>query len=58
VVHEGEVLGVFASKRWDRRAALKFLKRAMKRYGRPWSIAADRLRSNGGAIKVIGNIEI
>ena len=29
VDHEGEVLEVFATKRRDRRAALKFLKRAM-----------------------------
>ncbi len=35
VDHEGEVLEVFATKRRDRRAALRFLKRAMKRYGRP-----------------------
>ena len=33
VDHEGEVLEVFATKRRHRRAALKFLKRAMKRYG-------------------------
>jgi transposase-like protein len=33
VDHEGEVLEVFASKRRDRKAALKFLKRTMKRYG-------------------------
>ncbi len=33
VDHEGEVLEVFATKRRDRRAALKFLKRSMKRYG-------------------------
>ncbi len=33
VDHEGEVLEVFATKRRDRRAALKFLKRTMKRYG-------------------------
>jgi putative transposase len=32
VDHEGEVLEVFATKRRDRRAALKFLKRAMKSY--------------------------
>ncbi len=43
VDHEGEVLGVFAPKRRDRRAALKFLKRTMKRYGRPASIVTDRL---------------
>jgi len=31
VDHEGEVLEIFATKRRDRRAALKFLKSAMKR---------------------------
>jgi transposase-like protein len=38
VDHEGEVLEVFATKRRDRRAVLKFLKRTMKRYGRPRKI--------------------
>jgi transposase-like protein len=36
-------------------AALKFLKRTMKRYGRPRSIVTDRLRSYRSAMKVIGN---
>ena len=53
--HAGEVLEVLATKRRDRKAALKFLKRAMKRYGRPWSIVTDRLRSYGAAMKGIGN---
>ena len=53
--HEGEVLEVFATKCRDRRA--KFLKRTMKRYGQPWSIVTDRLRSCGAAMKVIGNLE-
>ncbi len=57
VDHEGEVLEVFATKRRDRKAALKFLKRAMKRYGRPRAIVTDRLRSYGAAMKVIGNLE-
>jgi hypothetical protein len=43
-----------ATKRRDRRAALKFLKRTMKRYGRPRSIVTDRLRSYRSAMKVIG----
>jgi putative transposase len=42
-------------KRRDRKAALKFLKRAMKRYGRPYKIVTDRLPSYGAAMKVIGN---
>ena len=55
VDHEGEVLEVFATKQRDRKAALKFLRRAMKRYGQPNAIVTDRLRSYGAAMKVIGN---
>ena len=54
VDHEGEVLEVFAAKRRDRRAALKFLKKVMNRYGRPWAIVTDRLRSYRAAMKVVG----
>ena len=54
VDHEGEVLEVLATKRRDRRAALRLLKRAMKRYGRPALIVTDRLRSYGAAMKDIG----
>ena len=57
VDHEGEVLEVFVTKHRDRMAALKFLKRAMKRYGRPKAIVTDRLRSYGAALKVIGIVE-
>ncbi|MDA1091124.1 MAG: IS6 family transposase [Proteobacteria bacterium] len=55
VDHEGEVLEVFATKRRDRRAALRFLKRAMKRYGPPKVIVTDRLRSYRAAMNLIGN---
>ena len=55
VDHEGEVLEVFATKRRNRKAALAFLKRAMKRYGRPHTIVTDRLRSYRAAMDVIGN---
>jgi putative transposase len=54
VDHEGEVLEVFATKRRDRKAALAFLKRAMKRNGSPHAIVTDRLRSYGAAMKEIG----
>ena len=57
VDHEGEVLEVLATKRRDRRAALKFPRRAMKRYGRPASIVTDRLRSYRAALPVIGNAD-
>ena len=55
VDHEGEVLEVFATKRRDRKAALTFIKRAMKRYGQPKVIVTDRLRSYRAAMDVIGN---
>jgi len=55
VDHEGEVLEVFVSKRRDRKAALKFLKKTMKRYGQAQAIVTDRLRSYRAAMKVIGN---
>ena len=58
VDHEGEVLEVFATKRRDREAALEFLKRAMKRYGRPGMIVTDRLQSYRAAMKVIGNTAV
>ena len=54
VDHEGEVLEVLATKRRDRRAALKFLTRAMKRHGRPRSIVTDGLRSYRAAMKIVG----
>jgi putative transposase len=54
VDHEGEVLEVFATKRRDRKAALKFLKRTMKRYGQPKAIVTDRLRSYGAALRDLG----
>ncbi len=55
VDHEGEVLEAFASKKRDRKAALKFLRKAMKRYGQPKVIVTDKLRSYSAAMKIIGN---
>ncbi len=55
VDHEGEILESYVTKRRDRKAALKFLRKSMKRYGRPEIIVTDKLRSYGAAMKVIGN---
>jgi len=55
VDHEGEVLESYVTKRRDRKAALIFLRKVMKRYGEPAVIVTDRLRSYGAAMKVIGN---
>jgi putative transposase len=57
VDHEGEVLESFVTKRRDRKAALKFLRKTMKRYGRPHVIVTDLLRSYGAAMNVIGNAD-
>jgi putative transposase len=55
VDHEGEVLEAFVTKRRDRKAAMRFLKKTMNRYGSPKIIVTDKLRSYGAAMKVIGN---
>lgn len=55
VDHEGEVLERFVTKHRDRKAALKFLKKIMKRYGQPEAVVTDKLRSYGAAMKIIGN---
>jgi len=55
VDHEGEVLEAFVSKLRHRNAALIFLKKIMKRYGRPHVVVTDRLRSYRAAMKIIGN---
>ena len=55
VDHEGEVLEAFVSKRRDRKAALVFLKKIMKKYGTPKVIVTDRLKSYRAAMKIIGN---
>jgi putative transposase len=54
VDHEGEVLESVVTKSRDRIAALKFLKKSIKRHGRPKTIVTDRLRSHGAALKDLG----
>jgi putative transposase len=54
VDHEGEVLESYASTTRDKAAALKFIKKALKRHGRPAKIVTDRLRSYGAALKDLG----
>jgi putative transposase len=55
VDHEGEVLEAYVTKRRDRKAALDFLKKIMKKHGAPKVIVTDRLRSYRAAMKIIGN---
>lgn len=55
VDHEGEVLESFVTKTRDKKAALKFLKKLMKRYGSPEEIVTDLLRSYGAAMREVGS---
>ena len=55
VDHEGEVLKSFVTKTRDKASALKFMRKAMKRYGNPQVVVTDRLRSYGAAMREIGN---
>ena len=57
VDNEGEVLESFVTKRRDRKAALKFLRKTMKRHGNPHIFVTDKLRSDGAAMKAIGNAD-
>lgn len=54
---EGEVLESYVTKRRDCKAALKFLRKIMKRHGPPELIVTDKLRSYGAAMKIIGIAE-
>jgi len=54
VDHEGEVLESFVTKNRDKKAALKFLKKAMRKHGQPEVVVTDRLRSYGAALKILG----
>jgi putative transposase len=54
VDHEGEVLEAFVSTQRDKVAALKFLKKLMKRHGRAHELVTDGLKSYGAALKEIG----
>ncbi len=55
VDHEGEVLESYVTKRRDREAAMKILRKSMKRYGQPQVIVTDKLKSYGTAMTDIGN---
>lgn len=54
VDHEGEVLESFVTKTRDKKAALKFLKKAMRKHGCLKVFVTDLLHSYGPALKEIG----
>ncbi len=55
--HEGEVLESYVTNRRDKKAALKFLRKSMRRHGSPEVLVTDKLRSYGAAMKEIGNAQ-
>jgi putative transposase len=57
VDHEGEVLEAVVTSKRNKAAALKLLKRIMKKYGRPRTIVTDGLRAYSAAMREIGNAD-
>jgi transposase-like protein len=55
VDHEGEVLDVLVQRRRDKKAALKLMRKLLKKQGfAPTVVVTDKLRSYGAAFKEIG----
>ena len=55
VDHEGEILESYVTKTRDKSAALRFMKKAMKRHGSPAAIVTDGLTSYGAAMRELGD---
>ncbi len=55
--HEGTVLESFVSKRRNKRAALKILRKLLKKYGQPYEIVTDKLGSYRAAMRELGLIK-
>ena len=55
VDQEGEILESYVTKTRDKAAALKFMKKALKRHGSPAEITTDGLRSYKAAMSQLGN---
>lgn len=54
---EGEILESYVTKTRDKAAALKFMKKALKRHGSPEVITTDGLRSYKAAMNELGNAQ-
>jgi putative transposase len=51
------VLESFVTKRRDKKAALKFLRKSLRRHGQTETIVTDRLVSFGAAMRTLGVID-
>ena len=58
VDHEGEVLESHVTRKRDKAAALRFLKKALKRHGQAEKIVTDGLKSYPSAMREPGNEEL
>lgn len=54
VDHEGEILESYVTKTRDKAAALRFMRKALKRHGSPEAIVTDGLRSYKAAMTELG----
>ena len=54
VDHEGEVLDSVVTKRRDKRAALKLLRKLLRRYGNPEKMVTDKMKPYGAALRELG----
>ena len=57
VDHEGEVLESYVTRTRDKKAALAFMKKALRRHGSPEAITTEGLRSYKVAMHELGNAE-
>jgi len=55
VDHEGEVLESYITKKRDKKAASKFLRKALRRHGQTETIVTDGLKSYPSAMRELGN---
>lgn len=58
VDHEGEVLEAVVTKRRNKAAALKLLRKLMRQYGRPEQIVTDRFPSYRAALRELGATDL
>ena len=57
VDHEGEILESYVTKTRDKKAALTFMRKALKRHGKAETIVTDGLRSYPAAMRELGNAQ-
>ncbi len=58
VDHEGEVLEAYVSKKRNKKAALKFLRKIIRRYGKPEAIITDRMASYKAALRELSMLRL